>query len=184
LGSELETSNRVAFRHTSVSAQLDSVGTVVVSHDSECTSGTSIGPAAAVCHVSSVGVVVHRRGCRVEARVWEGIITILKSRVAEVVRAVAIPIEVVCEQAGKTSGGGHHSTSIVAHVHEVHSVAVGSHWIRARYGESLDEVEEALVTVSTSCEGRTARRVIALVLCTTSVGNLLALVVVDDSLTS
>jgi hypothetical protein len=72
----------------------------------------------------------------------------------------------------------------VAHVDEVHSVAIAALWISTRRWECLDEVEEALMTIATGCKGRTGGRVIALVLCATSVGDLLALVVGDDSLTS
>ena len=71
----------------------------------------------------------------------------------------------------------------MAHVDKVDSVAIAAGRVRTTRWEGLDEVEEALMTVSTGCERRTGRRVIALVLCTTSVGNLLALVVVDNSLT-
>lgn len=184
LGSELEASNLVAFRHASVSTCLNGVGGVVVSQDGECARRSSVGPAATVGHVARVGVVVHRGGCRVEAGVRERIVTSLESRVSEIVRAVAVAVEVICEQAGKTSGSGHHSTSIVAHVDQVNSVAVGACRVGTGYWEGLDEVEEALVTISTSCKGRTGRRVIALVLCATSVGDLLALVVGDDGLTS
>lgn len=184
LRSELKASNLVAFRHASVSACLDGVGGVVVSQDGECARRSSVGPAATVGHIAGVGVVVHRRCCRVKAGVGERIVTSLESRVSEIVRAVAVAVEVICEQTGKTSGGGHHSTSIVAHVDQINSVAVGACGIGTGYWEGLDEVEEALMTVSTSCEGRTGRRVIALVLCATRVGNLLALVVGDDSLTS
>lgn len=184
LRSKLKASNLVTLRHASVRAHLDGVGAVVVSQDGESASGAGVGPAATVGHVAGVGVVVHRRGCGVEAGVWEWIVAVLKSRVTEVIRAVAVAVEVVCEQTGDTSGIGHHSTSIVAHVDKIHSVAVSGCWVAARGREGLDEVEETLVTISTSCEGRAGRRVIALVLCATGIGNLFALVVGDDGLTS
>jgi hypothetical protein len=72
----------------------------------------------------------------------------------------------------------------VAHVDKIHSVTVGTTRIGARSREGLDEVEESLVTIATSCEGPTAGGVITFVLCATSVGNRLALVIGDDSLTS
>jgi hypothetical protein len=184
LRSELKTSHTVTLLGASIRAGLDGVGGVVVSHDGESAGGSGVGPAATVGHVARVGVVVHRGGCRVKGRVGERIIASLKSGVSEVVRAVAVAVEVVCEEAGKASGSGHHSTSIVAHVDKVHGITVVACRVGTRCREGLDEVEEALMTVATSCEGRTGGRVIALVLRTTSVSNLLALVVGDDSLTS
>jgi len=72
----------------------------------------------------------------------------------------------------------------VAHVDKIDSVTIATTGIGARSWEGLDEVEEALMAIATGREGRTTGRVIALVLCATSIGNLLALVVGDDSLTS
>jgi len=157
LRSELQASNLVALRHASVRAHLDGVGTVVISQDSKSASGTGVGPTATVGHVAGIGVVVDRRGCRVEAGVWERIITILESRVSEVVRTVAVAVEVVREKTGDTSGSGHHSTSVVAHVDQIHSITISGGRVCAAHWEGLDEVEETLVTVATSCERRTAR---------------------------
>jgi hypothetical protein len=68
----------------------------------------------------------------------------------------------------------------MTHVDQVDSIAVGASWIRAGDGKCLDEVEEALVAIPSGRKGCTSGGVIAAVLCTASVSNLLAVVVGKD----
>jgi len=156
LRSKLKTGNAEAARHTRRCTQLDGVGAVLVHLCGERAQRSRVRPAAGICQIASVCVVVERRRGHVQGRVWEWIIAVLLSGVAEVVGAVTITVKVIREQPSTASRGREHSTSIVAHVDQVDSVAVGASWVRARDRERLDEVEEALVAVPSSRSGCTS----------------------------
>lgn len=125
----------------------------------------------------SILIVVDRGSGTVESGIGKGIISVLLPGVPKVVRAVTIAIEVVCEQPSTTSGRSHHTTSVMAHVHQVDSVAVATTWIIAGSWEGLDEVEKSLIAITSCGSWATGRRIVAQVLCATSIGDLLALVV-------
>jgi len=115
-------------RETGVGASrgtlLDGVGRGVVDQSGKRT-GARISVAACIGHVASVDSLVCCVRSRVVSRIGVGVVNVgLDARVTEIVCFRTITIEVVLEQTGLSSKGGHHTTTIVSHGDQIDSITV------------------------------------------------------------
>lgn len=113
-------------------------------------------------------------------RVGIGVVAGLGARIAEVVGARAVAVEVVGEETGDSGGGLEHLAVVVRGVDEVDCVAVGGGRVGTGGRESGDVVEETLVTIGSRGGGCACCAAVSVVEKGAGVGDLFGVEVGED----
>lgn len=174
----LDTRDGIACVVACLCALFNGVVRPVVSGVSKSTRASVIRIAALESHVAGI-YGKYDRGVSDERGVRKWVISCLLAGVSKIIGSGTISVEVVCEQTGDTSRGGHHGTCIVTNVHEINSITMTGRggWFRASWRKPVDKSKETLVTVGTTSQRRTAGRIITGIFETAGVRLVLGIIV-------